>query len=272
MGQQAPSLSATLERRGPFGADAVSYADARATWTAFRREHGYKGDAAMLTPPESQAKLGKGDVALYSLTLAPASTSGAWNVCQWSTPQCEAACVLTARYRSVHEARIVRTAFIAEHTAAAVALIVGELRAAVAKHGRIGFRPNAASDLRWERIAPDVLRVDGVDVYDYTKAPARQRDALEGAYRLVYSVSERERSTREALDYLRSGGNAAVVFDTRKGEALPATWHGFQVVDGDVTDARFTDPHGTVVGLRAKGKARGRTGTEDGFVKPGIAS
>ncbi len=268
----APSLDADLQRRGPFAVDAVDYADARALWTSFRRDAGYAGDARILTPPESQAKLRKGDVPLYSLTLAPASTSGVANVCAWSTPQCEAACVLTARYASVHAARIVRVRFLAEHPAAFVALVAGELRDAVAKHGAIGFRPNAASDLRWERIAPDMLQVDGVTVYDYTKAPASQRDALGGLYRLVYSVSERERSVREAVDYLQRGGNAAVVFDTRKSEELPATWNGFRVVDGDVTDARFLDPEGTVVGLRAKGKARGKVADDRGFVKRGVSS
>lgn len=36
------------------------------------------------------------------------------------------------------------------------------------------------------------------------------------------------------------------------------------VIDGDLTDLRFTDPVGCIVGLRAKGRARG---TVNGFVR-----
>jgi hypothetical protein len=37
---------------------------------------------------------------------------------------------------------------------------------------------------------------------------------------------------------------------------LPSTWLGFPVIDGDRHDARFLDPAGVIVGLRAKGLAR----------------
>ena len=34
------------------------------------------------------------------------------------------------------------------------------------------------------------------------------------------------------------------------------TYKGYSVVDGDLSDLRFLDPSGSIVGLRAKGKAR----------------
>jgi hypothetical protein len=37
---------------------------------------------------------------------------------------------------------------------------------------------------------------------------------------------------------------------------LPETWNWIRVIDGTLTDARFSDPRGVVVGLLAKGKAR----------------
>lgn len=268
-----PSLSAHLERLGPFPVTG-DVPSARDAWRAHRREHGYKTlGAPILTPPEAQAKLRKGSVPLYSLTLAPASTSGVWNLCQWSTSACETACVMwtggKGRLASVRDARTVRTLFLGSYPAETILLVAEELRTAVARFGRIGFRPNAASDIRWERIAPDLFGIDGVTFYDYTKAPISQRGTLGGAYRLVKSVSERDRSARDALEYLRAGGNAAVVFDVRKGHPLPDTWQGFPVVDGDETDARFSDPAGTVVGLRAKGDGRGMAG---GFVKPNAST
>ena len=65
---------------------------------------------------------------------------------------------------------------------------------------------------------------------------------------------------------LASGVNVAVVFNTRKGKALPTTWNSLPVIDGDAHDLRFLDPrtpHGIIIGLRAKGRARKDT---SGFV------
>ncbi|MCH8014657.1 MAG: hypothetical protein IH823_07785 [Candidatus Dadabacteria bacterium] len=61
-------------------------------------------------------------------------------------------------------------------------------------------------------------------------------------------------------------GNFAVVFDTKKGKALPQTWQGINVFDGDLDDLRFLDPSNVIVGLRAKGKAKKETATATGFV------
>jgi len=129
-------------------------------------------------------------------------------------------------------------------------------------------RLNVASDLRCEFLAPALFEIDGAEFYDYTKAPRKHRGTHPN-YRLTFSVSERDRSVSEALDYLRAGGTAAVVFDIRKGSELPTTWNGFEVIDGDVTDARVFDPNGVVVGLRSKADGKHDA---TGFVKPGVAS
>jgi hypothetical protein len=86
---------------------------------------------------------------------------------------------------------------------------------------------------------------------------------------LTYSVDVSPARVRHALAYMRAGGNAAVVFNVKRGEPLPATWHGFPVFDADVTDARFLDPAGHVAGLRAKGRAKSDRG---GFVYPNVAT
>ena len=68
-------------------------------------------------------------------------------------------------------------------------------------------------------------------------------------YHLTLSRSE----TNEAacLEALRDGHNVAAVF----GDGLPATWHGFPVIDGDQHDLRHLDPRGGyVVGLTPKGR------------------
>jgi hypothetical protein len=81
----------------------------------------------------------------------------------------------------------------------------------------------------------------------------------------TYSLDVGSARETHALDYLRAGGNVAVVF--RGG--LPETWNGYPVIDGDVTDVRYLDPRGVVVGLKAKGKARTDT---SGFVRASIAT
>lgn len=270
----APALSKILETQGPFEPSGMTLADARSIARSFYVDaNGYRSVPKLLTYPDAQLKLGKSKRYTVGLTLAAADMSG-YNVCQWSTAGCRAVCVLTTggkgKLRSVREARTVKTRFLAEHPQAFVTLLVAELRTVVAKRGPVDFRPNVASDIRWERIAPALFAIDGVRVYDYTKAPASQRTAGTN-YRLTFSVSERDRSVAEALDYLRSGGNAAVVFATMKGHELPATWNGFTVADGDVSDSRADDHAGTVIGLRAKGDARGG-GDATGFVKAAVAS
>jgi hypothetical protein len=59
----------------------------------------------------------------------------------------------------------------------------------------------------------------------------------------------------------------AMVFDVPK-HALPATYLGIPVIDGDLTDYRYGDPSGVIVGLAAKGAAKG-TGRDGQFVAIG---
>jgi len=263
-------LTFDLEARGPFDPDAVSIPDARKVWKAYRAERGY-GTADLLGDPDSNLKLGKDAVPTYGLSLSPADASGLES-CVWRTPGCTAACVLSTSFRgkldSVATARAVKTQFLSAEPQAFVTILAHEIRRAVAKHGRILVRLNVASDLRWEYISPALFDIPGAAFYDYTKAPRKHRGTHPN-YRLTFSVSERDRSVSEALDYLQSGGTAAVVFDIRKGHDLPITWQGFDVIDGDVTDARTFDPDGVVVGLRSKADGKHDT---TGFVKPGVAS
>lgn len=242
--------------------DLPSASEARATWLAYRQANGRKSATAYLTAPSSQPKTGKNALPTWLLHLAPAEVSG-FNACPWATDGCRAACLNTAgrgRTRSVQAGRIIRTTFLAEHPAAALALIKAEIERAVAKHGRIGVRLNGTSDLRWERIAPWLFDLEGVTFYDYTKAARR---TVPGNYHLVGSVSERDTDER-AVAKAKHFGSAAVVFSTRKGEALPSVWNGCQVIDGDEDDERWSESGGVIVGLRAKGDAIGDT---SGFVR-----
>lgn len=166
------------------------------------------------------------------------------------------------RYRRTHEYFTNRAAFVARLIAE-----LGKLAAVARKHGmEPAARLNGTSDINWAVRHPEVVRAAqalGVRLYDYTKRPVRYVAGAPVHY--TYSLDVGEDRERHAIAYLRAGGNVAVVF--RAG--LPATWNGFTVIDGDETDVRYMDQPGTVVGLKAKGKAKTDT---SGFVRPSVAT
>jgi hypothetical protein len=96
-------------------------------------------------------------------------------------------------------------------------------------------------------LAPDF---PAVRFYDYTKGLAHLAPPRPANYHLTYSVSE-----LSPADLTPIAENLAVVFDIRKGEALPETFAGRIVIDGDTHDARFMDPPDVVVGLSFKAAA-----------------
>lgn len=245
--------------------DLPSVSEAKGLWRAHRVGSGFAATVPpLLTPPGANHKLELGielGQVAYGLALAPASLSGV-NVCQWSTPECRAGCVSSAgmgRYDSVTRARVCKTRFLMEQPAAFLALLADEVFRARLRHGAaLAVRLNTFSDLRWERIVPWLFEMfPSVRFYDYSKGWGRVR-SLPANYHLTYSCSELTSETA-VRQRVAMGENVAVVFSASRHKALPATWAGLAVHDGDGSDARYTDPVGVVVGLRAKGKMRSGT-------------
>jgi hypothetical protein len=258
---------------GMRGDDRSAVADARRLQAELRAQVGYrKAPAAMLTSGAAQYKLGKNTLPSFGMMLTPErgmmapsladvraafSLSGPINLCPRASVGCAAACLSRSGQSGMPEqqrAQAVRTAFLLSHPYAAGLIIGAEISAALRRHGRINLRLNTTSDIRWELVAPsmvDALSAAGVVLYDYTAwAPSSRGDA----YSLTYSAKEPAHTPDAALvDILRTGANVAMPFDTPRGAELPATWHGFTVIDGDESDERTLDPRGVVVGLRAKG-------------------
>jgi hypothetical protein len=235
----------------------------------YRAAAGFKRCAVRLITTDND-KLGKSERPSYGLSLAPAATSGVWNVCPWSTPGCRGVCLASAgngRYSSVTRARCYRTLLLGDHPAAFIARMADEIRTRVRLDGPINFRPNILADLRWELFCPDLASIPGAAFYDYTKAPTHKRANLEN-YRLVGSVSERDNdeTIRGKVDHY---GSAAVALDLPKGAPLPAVMFGRPVVDGDLSDDRTRDSEaGVIVGLRFKRPANGMTAADShGFVR-----
>lgn len=209
------------------------------------------------------------------LHLAPHTVSGA-NVCAHATDGCAAACLNTAGrggigldgdgLNSIQAARIRRTRFFRRDREGFVTMLAREIRNHVKRAERAGLIPavrlNGTSDLPWERIAfGDHANVfdafKDVQFYDYTKYPVRLRDTTIENYHLTFSLAESNHSNAEAA--LAAGVNVAAVLRVPRNGDLPATvrfgGRDRRVIDGDVSDLRFIDPDGVIVGLRAKGRA-----------------
>ena len=93
--------------------------------------------------------------------------------------------------------------------------------------------------------------------YGYTKVKGYLSGYLNGQLpsncHLTYSWSEMA-SLRYGEALLDKGVNTAVAFydkETLK-PIIPSEWCGMPVVNGDVSDLRFNDPKGVIVGLGVK--------------------
>ena len=132
---------------------------------------------------------------------------------------------------------------------------------------RLAVRVNGTSDLpALARKVNEGLTEKGVAFYDYTKILGAIPLGNNGP--IHYTFSKSERNDAECIAALDYGANVAVVFTTKRGEALPKEYRlgasCFKVIDGDEHDLRFLDKqHAVIVGLRAKGRARKHVG---GFV------
>jgi len=141
---------------------------------------------------------------------------------------------------------------------------------------RAAVRLDGTSDLGYARkIAPEF---PGVQFWDYTKVPARTRSSKPSNLHITFS-HDGLYNDADCNDYLERGGNVSAVLNVAapKGNAsYPELPDGFQIGDrwwpaisGDETDARFTDPAGTVNLLTFKQKESGHevVAWENGFAQ-----
>jgi hypothetical protein len=194
------------------------------------------------------------------LYLAPAKISG-YEVCPRRSEGCTKSCLYSAgrgAFNTVQRSRVAKTKMFFEQRDAFMDQLRKDIKSLVNKANKQNMVPairlNGTSDIEWTRLGI-VEEFPDVQFYDYTKVLNRVTKERPSNYHITFSKNES--NDVECLAAIKSGVNVAVVFDTKKGEALPETWNGAPVYDGDDTDVRFLDPKGGyVVGLRAKGKAR----------------
>lgn len=191
------------------------------------------------------------------LYLAPAKSAGlGFSICASASEACESGCLHFAgrsRFdRKIQQARIRRTKELFADRRAFVARLERNIEALIRKADREHLIPcvrlNGTSDLPWLALWL-AAKFPRVQFYDYTKHD-RAWERVRPNYHLTFSWSGENQEACERA--LARGLNVAVPFDLKKSEALPATWMGRQVVDGDLSDLRFLDECGVIVGLRVK--------------------
>lgn len=191
------------------------------------------------------------------LYLAPSTEAdGVHNLCYGSTKQCVKACLFKqgmASFRpSVKKARVRKTLEYLADPAAFEENLAWDIQKLIKEAKSRGLRPavriNGTSDV--PKLAMHLAaRFPEVQFYDYTKLP-KPWLRMRANYHITYSHSGE--NLAQCFEALSHGVNVAVVFHG----GLPANWHGYEVVDGDVSDLRFLDAKGVIVGLSAKGTAR----------------
>lgn len=220
---------------------------------------------ALFTRGASNAKTRKGlkvaNVDTLILHLAPADEAGLGrSVCTSSTPGCVALCLYREgragilkdgeSTNAILERRKARTREYWADPEAFVDRLDREIQNAKRRGRTFVVRINGTSDL--PKVARELAtRHPDVTFYDYTK---HARPWLRQMANYTLTFSRTEANEAECFEALAHGVNVAVIFDTKRGRALPSTFYGMPVVDGDLTDLRYLDPRGVVIGLRAKGK------------------
>ncbi|MAJ22635.1 MAG: hypothetical protein CMI75_02485, partial [Candidatus Pelagibacter sp.] len=191
--------------------------------------------------------------------LRPVSTK----ICPYQDiAKCKDACLNTAGlggvYPSIQKARQKKTDLFLDDREEFMQVLVKDihtfLRACKRKDKLPAIRLNGTSDIQWEKIDIEGQNIfemfPNVQFYDYTKIPTRKVDNIPN-YHLTWSYSEANEKYAKMFDKVPN--NKAVVF---KNKILPTMFKGLKVIDGDTHDMRFLDKPNSVVGLKAKGKAR----------------
>lgn len=234
----------------------------------------------LLTAPAHNAKLAKGSVPSYGLTLQHYVQRITKRLIVNACPHagdCTKVCVLDnghGSFETVQRGRRSKTAFLVQQPWAFAYLLGRELARAQAARP-ILFRPNVNSDVRWDLILPSLFSgtFENMTSYGYTKDPfvLDTNGWVTPSYRLAYSWNENSRWTAVET-FIYRGGSVAMVTARKKGAPVgsyitPLT----RVVDADLTD-EWMFQAGVIGDLSAKGRARRLIGKSGFVVTTGAAA
>ncbi len=239
-----------LERGGPYLPADLKQSEQ--LWAAHRAANGFVANGkSTLIKVGGNTKIGF-EAATLSLSAGAIAENG---LCV-NSKTCESICVVNAsgrgRFNSVRHSRDTMTTFLLANPEAFAAILKRDLLACI-KRGVEFVRLNVNSDVAWEKVFPWIADLD-IKAYDYSKRINRIGQVMPN-YKVTYSVTQ---FTAESVikRILARGDNVAAVFAVKK-HSTPDVWRGMPVLDGDVSDVRYTDLPGHIVGLSAKGKLKG---------------
>jgi hypothetical protein len=253
---------------------------ARQSFAALSLAHHGGRTPYLFTTEDASAKLSHNNLDKLEQVvqyLSAADSSGVANLCARLTKECKRGCLGKTsgrlKFDAPQRAMAIRTRLLVEQPAAYTIVMLAELERHAERVGACGkklvVRFNGTSDLAIESLPwfTDAMRTVGAAVlFDYTKYNTTDRPDVEGYY---LARSATERTTPEDLH-----AGMVVIVDTKRGQELPATWHGFPVIDGDLEfgDHRHRDSSrpDAIVLLRAKGSLVGTAGAWHRFVKPTV--
>lgn len=220
----------------------------------------------LLSEGKSNAKTKKNLRPTQILYLHPSIVDGK-DMCPFATPNCRAVCLNTAgrgAYSNVQKARLEKTKYYVSNREKFLFQLNLEINKKAKKIGpenQLAVRLNGTSDQPLvEHLLKNYIIYPNVIFYDYTKNHKKAGYQLLGVdlhrYVVAYSLHEHNlESFKYMLDNKLCVG--AAVFNIKPGNPMITEWNGFPVVDGDERDDLMLDiPSGTILGLRAKGKAR----------------
>lgn len=206
----------------------------------------------------------------FILHLAPNTMNDkGQNLCPMATKGCIVSCLNTAGmggiFQSVKDSRRKKSNYFVNDRSNFLNDLYYEISISILKAKKNNlipvFRLNGTSDIQWENIKMKDNKTvfelfPDITFYDYTKIANRFNKKLPANYHLTFSYSAEKdyysgRIDQVTKDILSKGYNVSVVF----GGELPKTFLGYEVVNGDETDLRFTDKN-KIIGLKAKGKAK----------------
>lgn len=207
-------------------------------------------------------KLEKGEKfgwSTYGLSLSPFNqNSQGKNICPMASVGCASACLFGAGKGSmsnVIKGRTNKTEFFLHDRNSFLKMLYIEIAQLELKHKlektKFAIRLNVTSDISWENFKiPQTGKnifdtFKNITFYDYTKNHLRFKKELPKNYTLTFSRSETNESV--VIELLKKGINIAIVFD-----AIPETYKGYKVINGDVSDTRFLDEKKVIVGLKYK--------------------
>ena len=191
----------------------------------------------------------------FILHLAPATLSGR-ETCPKRTAGCTAACLNTAgrggmfkkgeTTNMIQKARIRKTVQYFEQRDQFLADLEADIRKGIKMAEKLGLKPafrlNGTSDLAVEKWGI-IEKFPTVQFYDYTKVLGRKVAHLHN-YHLTFSKADG--NDADVAKALAQGMSVVAVYDEIP-EGVPSA---------DETDLRFLDPKGTMLGLKAKGRAK----------------